>query len=89
MIKRIKQTRITLSKKEIIILHSYERLPLTWCVACGELARPVAVEDAAAIANASALVIAREAAAGRLHGMKQENQPPGICLTSLLAWKLA
>jgi hypothetical protein len=89
MIRRFKQTRITLSKKEVTIIHSYERRPLTWCIACGELARPVAVEDAAAIASALPLVIAQEITAGRLHCVKQENQPSGVCLTSLLAWKLA
>jgi hypothetical protein len=88
MIRRFKQTRITLSKKEVTIMHDYERFPLTWCVACGELARPLAVEDAAAIASASPLVITQEITAGRLHCVTQEH-PSGVCLTSLLAWKLA
>ena len=88
MIKRREQTRITISKSEVLVIRSSERLPSLWCASCREQSRIVSLEEAVEIASVSALAISQEVEAGGLHLIERDNQPPSICLNSLLASKL-
>ena len=78
------KTEIVVERDQVLVIRNLEAGGPEWCSACGEEARMVTVDEAAAIAQVSARTIHHWVDDGRAHFRETAGGQLFICLNSLL-----
>ncbi|HEU4391484.1 MAG TPA: hypothetical protein VFV34_27085 [Blastocatellia bacterium] len=79
-----KKTEIVVERDQVLVIRNLGARDPQWCPECGEGARMVTVDEAAAITQMSARTIYRRVEQGQTHFSETANGQLFICLNSLL-----
>jgi hypothetical protein len=85
MLKQIRQTRITISKREVIVLRKTKGFAQADCAGCGKQVDMLTPEQAVTLIGLSSLSIYRLVESRQLHFRETQQGHLLICLESLLA----
>ena len=79
-----KKTEIIVERDQVLVIRNLDARDAKWCSECGEGARMVTVDEAAAITEVSARTIYHRVEDGRAHFSETADGQLFICLNSLI-----
>jgi hypothetical protein len=82
--RKRRKTEIVVERDQVLVIRQLEPRDPLRCTECGELVRMASVDEAAAIAQASARTIHHWVDEGRVHFRETDDGQLFICLNSLL-----
>ena len=85
MLKHVRQTKITISKSEVIVLRNAREFATADCSACGKRVDMLTPEQAVTLTGISSLNIYRLVESQQLHFRETAQGHLLICLESLIA----
>jgi hypothetical protein len=83
-LKTGKRTRITVKKREVLVVRKLRNAETAWCAACAEMVPLASVEQAAALAATSMRKIFQRIEEQSLHSAETPDGRLLVCLNSLL-----
>lgn len=85
MTKRFEQTRITISKSEVLVIRKSQGLALADCPQCARQTQMLAAEQVVTLSGISSLNLFKLVESGQLHFLETAQGHLLICLESLRA----